>query len=382
MYKTTSVPRKRDAYLFDAAAGVLARSSRGRRNAVGRDMGKKPKSSLVAEDEDLLLAAAVARAAEERAVPRSTQPERSTNTKAKAKPSWSAPQAAVQVPQLSIQELVAKLDVVPTFAIMNHHTSSGAKRFMPMTFSDSDGTQSPEPVCAFFIDPDEAQRSLVQAQQACADLNLVLGAMPLGHAFALVVGWADAEGDHPFVVRGSAALTKDMRSHLVQQLDKAGLPSYWQIPVILCEELQSPTVLPAFFTHEGLTLTWRAVGKPGPPPRALQVLDLRLLVRTMLAPFSQTGTDWSIARFVGCERASQVVQRGLDELAAAGGIGSGKGSGDAAALQMESALDAAAQQVAEALEKAVIAKADPESEPPPLLDDLPPEPPPLAPDVS
>ena len=346
-------------------------------------MGKKPKSSLVAEDEDLLLAAAVARAAEERAVPRSTQSERSTNTKAKAKLS-SAPQADVQVPQLTIQELVAKLDVVPTFAIMNHHTSSGAKRFMPMTFSDSDGTQSPEPVCAFFIDPDEAHRSLVQAQQACADLNLCIGAMPLGHAFGLVVGWADAEGDHPFVIRGSAALTKDMRSHLVQQLNKAGLPSYWQIPVILCEELQSPTVLPAFFTHEGLSLTWRAVGKPGPPPRTLKVLDLRLLVRTMLAPFSQTGADWSIARFVGCERASQVVQRGLDELAAAGGIGSGKGSGDAAALQMESALDAAAQQVAEALEKAVIAKADPESEPPPLLEDLPavplvpPVPPPLA----
>ena len=53
-------------------------------------------------------------------------------------------------------------------------------------------------MCAFFVDPAEAKQALNQARAACPDMHLVLGAMPLGHAFALTVGWAqEADGPKP-----------------------------------------------------------------------------------------------------------------------------------------------------------------------------------------
>ena len=57
----------------------------------------------------------------------------------------------------------------------------------------------------------EAKQALNQARAACPDMHLVLGAMPLGHAFALTVGWAEAIGEHPFTIRGSRELTKGTR---------------------------------------------------------------------------------------------------------------------------------------------------------------------------
>jgi len=264
---------------------------------------------------------------------------------------------------LSVKELVERMNDVPTFAIMND-TARG-KKFVPMKFADDGDTTLPE-VCAFFIDPIEAKKALVQAGRACPDMNLVLGVMPLGNAFALVVGWAEAQGDRPFTIRGSAALTSDMRPHLKRQLESEGLPSYWQLPVIVCDELQSATALPVFLTHAGLSATWKAAGRLGAPPTQLKILDLRLLVQTMLAPFRETGMDWRVVRFVGSELASRVVQQGLDHLDAAGGIGSGKASGDVAALAEEAAINKAALEATHALHSAVLEKADPDIHPPPL----------------
>lgn len=52
----------------------------------------------------------------------------------------------------------------------------------------------------------------------------------------------------------------------------------------------------------------RGVGNPAaqPPPSSFTVIDLRILVRRMQAG----GVDWSIIRFVGTERAFEVVEEG------------------------------------------------------------------------
>ena len=96
-----------------------------------------------------------------------------------------------------------------------------------------------------------------------------------------------------------------------------------------------------------------------PPPSQIQVLDLRLLVNTMLAPFSETRVDWRAVKFLGSESGAKVLDAGLKQLDAAGGIGSGKGSGDAAALASGEAGPSTPP-------TPPAPPADPEDEPPPL----------------
>ena len=158
---------------------------------------------------------------------------------------------------------------MPTFAIMN--VKGGAKKHVPMRFADDEVT--PEGCARFFADPAEAKRSLGQAH-ACPDMELVLGVVPLGHALALVVGWADGKGSAPFTIRGSEKLTKDVRAHLKKQLKKLGMPAYWQIPVILCDELTTAAVMPVFLEHASLAAAARRGGR-GHSTSTLKIFDLR-----------------------------------------------------------------------------------------------------------
>ena len=88
-------------------------------------------------------------------------------------------------------------------------------------------------------------------------------------------------------------------------------------------------------------------------------------------PAGVRGPRRRTARFLGLERAHKLVGRGLDELEAAGGTGSGKASGDAAAARLEAAVDAAATNAKAELEAAVVRRNDPYAEPPPLLEEPP-----------
>ena len=286
-------------------------------------------------DDDALLDAAIA---EKDAAVRKMQAE--AKEKDSSELALSAQLAAAKLgmqeqlhPRLSVKELVERMNVVPTFAIVN--VTGGGKRHVPMRFADDEVT--PQEVCAFFADPAEAKRALGQAQRTCPDMELVLGAVPLGNAFSLVVGWAEAKGSAPFTIRGSETLTKDMRPHLKKQLDKLGMPSYWQCPVILCDEVTSATVTPVFLDHAGLTLTWKAVGRSEPPPSSLKIIDLRILINTMLAPDSK-GVNWTTARFLGVQSGHDMATAGLDQLEAAGGVGSGKGSGDGLKASVDTSL--------------------------------------------
>ena len=103
---------------------------------------------------------------------------------------------------------MAKLDETPMFAVMND--ASGTRKFLPMRFADESGTQGPE-VCAFFLSPVEAGTALQQAAKVVgSSMKLVIGCMPLGKAFALAVGWAQAKGSAPFVLRSTAPVMKQV----------------------------------------------------------------------------------------------------------------------------------------------------------------------------
>lgn len=295
---------------------------------MGRKKGKQARhqqpggAGQKLDSDDALLDAAIA---EKEANIRRLQQQARQNGRSGVQAQLAAAQLGMQTaaePRLSVQALVERMNDVPTFAIVN--VSSGAKKYVPMRFQDGE-VAAPE-VCPFFIDPNEATRAMSIAARAAPDMELVLGVIPLGHAFALVVGWAEAQGNTPFTIRGSEVLARDVRPHLEKQCKKAGMPSYWTCPVIMCDELQSNAVRPVFLTHEGFLEAWKATGSTAPPPTKLQIMDLRVLVNTMLGRFE--GVDWQTVRFLGNKSGHCVVKKGLDDLEAAGGIGSGRGSGD------------------------------------------------------
>ena len=84
----------------------------------------------------------------------------------------------------------------------------------------------------------------------------------------------------------------------------------------MMEELTTDTVMPVFLSRTEIANTWHAVQQqrgaatPAAPPAALPssltLVDLRILVRRMQAG----GVDWSIIRFVGTDRAFEVVKEG------------------------------------------------------------------------
>ena len=139
-------------------------------------MGNKGKKKAPADSDDALLNAAIAQADAERAAVSSAA---SAKEKQKSAASLAKQLAASKLgiqeqmePQLCKEDLVRLLDAVPTFAIMNER-GDGSKTFVPMAFANDDEGPSteggPPQVCAFFLDPAEAQRSLVQAQRAVLD---------------------------------------------------------------------------------------------------------------------------------------------------------------------------------------------------------------------
>lgn len=271
--------------------------------------------------------------------------------------------AGLNLNGLSRDQVVEKLNGIPTFAIM-HDTESG-KKFVPMMFKE-DKEDAGVTSCAFFVDPHEAKHSLEQAKSQHPDMNLVIGVMPLGKAYALCVGWAtSAQQRVPFTLRAANPAAKQMRPILKKQLEVQGLPAYWHFPVFLCEELQSDTCLPVFLSKEGLLDVWAGAGKGTEPPTSMTVTDLRIIVSEMQKGFRETGCDWSIVRFLGTEQGWNAIKEGVEQEEGRSkqqqqGSGGSGGSGGGA-----KGASAAAGGVGK--EEQHAGPADPEHEPPELV---------------
>jgi len=290
-------------------------------------MGKKKNkqnsaaASSAAIDDDALLDAAIKESKEAKEAATLAEME------AQADSSRKAAAAVVSKPLptgLTPQQVVEKLNDIPTFAVM-HETPKGRK-FVPLHFKE-DAEDKGLSSCAFFAEPYEAKHALLQAKKQHPDMNLAIGVMPLGKAYALAVGWAEAGSQKvPFTLRAEPKMAKQLRPLLKQQLEVAKLPTHWHFPVFMCEEIQSATVLPVFLTREGLASTWKALGKEGPPPTQVTVTDLRIVVEEMQKGFKETGCDWSIVRFLGSEQGWNAVKEGMEQQEATAKAGAGASS--------------------------------------------------------
>lgn len=273
----------------------------------GKGKGKaKPADKPAADGDDAILAAAMEEAAAAKRLAEEKAEEEAIaamEQQMSLRPKWSA---------ASIQEACAKLDQIPTFCVMSE--ANGSKKFLPLRFAD-EGSKEPGPeTCACFIDPRDAHATLLQAQKGAPDLTLVMGVMPLGKALALAEGWASAQGSAPFSLRASPMLRQKFGPLMTRQLEQKKISTFWYLPVFLCQELQSLTVLPVFLDPDDVASTWRKAGRSEPVPTRLTCLDLRLVVHEMLKPLKETGgVDWSNVRFVGTEAGWKAVEEGFKQ---------------------------------------------------------------------
>jgi hypothetical protein len=216
---------------------------------------------------------------------------------------------------LSRESIMEKLNVVPTFCILD---SSG--NMVPM--EDGDGSSA----CCFYTDAAEVHEALEDTRAAHPEAALHLGVVPLGTAFSLCAGWApgaESDSSAPPVesrflgtlkIQGTRALVEGMSPQLLSQQRAHGLEqadaAAWALPVFCCDELQSPQIMPMFFSQPELADTWLQTGRSAESlPQSVAVLDLRVLV-------AQMQTDafrWSLVQFIVGDAALALAQRAKQE---------------------------------------------------------------------
>jgi len=272
--------------------------------------GKKATSSQVDEDELLNQAIAENLAFEEKATRAKAEAD-AEKEKARAeqiaKEVASARRDRAGAP-LSRQDVAEKLNGIPCFCVVD-----ASKQFVPLRIQDTAGLT--EDCCFFWSEPVEAKHALAQAvsQRSETESTLGLATIPLGKAFALCEGWAEASTSTgkpcKFQLRAHARLVEEVRPQLTRQLEHAGLdPAGGVFPLFLCEELTTDTVMPIFLSRVDVVSTWEAaIAQAGrdvskaTPPSKITVLDLRMLARRM----QSGGMDWSLVTFVGTDHAFQ-----------------------------------------------------------------------------
>ena len=158
-----------------------------------------------------------------------------------------------------------------------------------------------------FTDPNDAKQLLKMGEEDQPDAGIHLGVTPLGVAFAICEGWTVGEVEKrgvPFKLQASTAFAHEIAPMLREQLKAQGMEvGTWQLPLFVCDELETPQVLPVFLSRADLMETWVAAGrKPENLPQNLTVMDLRILAKQM-----QTDSyAWSTVHFVGSSRAVEV----------------------------------------------------------------------------
>jgi len=253
-------------------------------------MGKGKKkggtaAAAAADDDDALLAAAIA---ENLLISK----EAAEATGAPAEAQSGAPAGAA----LSRQEIVVKLNAIPTFCLLN------AEKGIVGMQNDGGGE-----TCCWFTDAHMARACLKEAQANNLDVpNLHLGVTPLGLAFSFAAGWQRSNFIGQMLIQGHQDVVNDMAPALRAQLEAQGIePGHWQLPVFVCDELQSPTVMPVFMSRSDLVQAWVASGRERESvPDNLGVMDLRVLV-------AQMQTDvfaWKTVAFVGSPSAVELVR--------------------------------------------------------------------------
>ena len=252
---------------------------------------KKQAARAPASSDDEILDAAIAAnkqaAAEAAAVAASPATASASEDPSAAKPA-----------ALTRQDIISKLNAVPTFCVLN-----GDSNIVAM--EDPDGAGE---VCTWFTDAEDARRMLASAKEQNPDVaaELHLGVTPLGLALALALGWAESLFVGELRLQGKPEVVGPMTAALRGQVEAQGeAPGGWVLPTFCCDELQSPTIMPVFLSRADLVAAWVASGRSRETvPAQLAVIELRVLV-------AQMQTDafaWSTVVFVGSPRAADLVR--------------------------------------------------------------------------
>eukprot|EP00966_Prymnesium_polylepis_P054997 1271298-Prymnesium_polylepis.1 len=149
---------------------------------------------------------------------------------------------------LSRQQIVEKLNQIPTFAVVN-----AQKQLVPINMDTEDSADS----VAWYTDHTDAKGALAVAKAQNPDDELRLGVTPLGAAFAMVQGWTASNAASPLRLQPSQLLATTFAGVLQEQLETQGIDAGgWRMPIFSCDELQSPRMLPLFLSRADLAATW------------------------------------------------------------------------------------------------------------------------------
>jgi len=210
---------------------------------------------------------------------------------------------------LTRDEITDKMNAVPAFCIMNGNGGMVGVR------GKDDGKEA----INWFTDAAEAKAILAVMKEHNPGVELELGVHGLGTAFRLCKGWGDSEevqekmqteGAKPFAgelrVQGNMPLMKETTPRLTELLEEAGIDKGgWQLPIFLCEELQSSSMLPVFLSPADLAATWEKSGrKKEDLPEGITMMDIRMLAAQM----QTEDNPWRVIQFVGSQEAYELVR--------------------------------------------------------------------------
>ena len=208
-----------------------------------------------------------------------------------------AEQAKQKGHALSQSEIVAKLNTIPVFVVLNGDNNAVSIR---------DESSSAESIF-WHIDPGTAKAHLdVVIAQSPSVPGLHLGAMSLGVAFPLAAGWAGAAQQ---AHAGDAGRVADVQAPTLRHAIVFPNPvADVTMPIFLCDQLQTPMALPIFFDRRDLALAWVASGRKKEDfveADNLMVVDLRRFIDDLQ---TDKYALWSTVQFVPSGAAVAVLK--------------------------------------------------------------------------
>lgn len=207
--------------------------------------------------------------------------------------------------RLSRDEIIAKLNRVPSFCIMHE----GRVLSLP----DRDGKEGEE-CCTWFMDAAEAQRTFKMVVAANKDIEegqLSLVTHGLGDVLTMLNSLpGDAPSDDAYAgslkLQGNSDILRQCEPLLIEALKKQGLdPGCWRLPVFLATELAqtgddgAQLLLPVFMNPHDVKEQYEKVGLPNIQEAlaSLNVMDVRQLLSHMAAEPVDAINPWRAVEF-------------------------------------------------------------------------------------
>ena len=207
---------------------------------------------------------------------------------------------------LSRDDVIEKLNIVPTFCIMQHDGSV-------ISLPDMDAKGGDE-CCTWFTDASEARTAFKRITAANPDVQgLHLAMHWLGDVFATCNGFPDEVSDMSQKYDGTLKLQAPRQfyhpvaTQLVRGMHQQGLnPGAWILPIFIGEHLAQTgpggeqLLLPVYLDPNDMRAAYKKVGIPKHVlDRGPKIMDLRQFVGHMMARTNEHPNPWRSVQFIG-----------------------------------------------------------------------------------